>query len=95
MYKLKGKPSTASKLEENIIFSPEGWKNGLQLAFPKYVICLRLLPSLSQINNSISVGFTNPLESKSLYSSISSLVLGLEALKINLVPSGEKKAPPS
>ena len=26
MYRLKGKPKTASKLDENITFLPEGWK---------------------------------------------------------------------
>ena len=95
MYRLKGKPKTASKLELNITFLPEGWKNGLQFALPKKVICFKLLPSLSHINNSISVGFTSPSERSFLYSSTSSFDLGLEALKINLLPSGEKNAPPS
>ena len=45
--------------------------------------------------NSILVGCTSPCSSKLLYSSISLSVLGLDDLKINFEPSGEKKAPPS
>ncbi len=41
------------------------------------------------------VGCTSPCAKRPLYSFISASVFGREALKISLVPSGEKKAPPS
>src|SRR5690606_28451251 len=59
-YRLKGNPLSDSKLLENKIFSPEGWKNGAQLALPKCVNCRRSLPSALQMNSSISVGCTKP-----------------------------------
>ena len=94
-YILKGKPRLYSWLLQKITCLPSGVKLGAQLACSKKVICRALLPSALAIHTSICVGATRFSFSRSLYSFISSSVLGRLALQMIFVPSGLNHAPPS
>ena len=80
-------------MKKNNLLS-EGWKKGAQLAFPKFVICFKSLPSTLQVYISIFVGATKFSANKSLYSLISSAVLGREERNTNFYYHG-RKTPPS
>ena len=95
IYMLKGKPRLYSWLLQKMMRLESGVKLGAQLACPRSVICLALLPSAFATQTYILVGATIPSFNKSWYSLIASGVFGLLALHTIFFPSGLNHAPPS